>query len=163
MKEDVPIRSNQSKYTSDEILDKIDYVMPAIEFAASRFSESKLPPAAIVADFAMNGCVILSTEHQISQAKLKSNIQQLAEITTQLDVNNVMVATNTTANVLGNPIHALTWLANELNAQGKMLKRNEIIITGAAIQYREIKPKDKLTLHFNNFDSKNILLNVETE
>ena len=163
IKEDIPIRSsNQEKYTSQDILNKVDYALPAIEFASSRFTSNlKLNPAAIVADFAFNGCVILNEENQIKQEDLRNNIQQLAEITTQLDVNNTQVVSSLTSNVLGNPINALTWLINELNSHGQTLLANQIIITGAAFQYREIQANDKLTFHFNNFNRKNVVMNVD--
>jgi 2-keto-4-pentenoate hydratase len=45
--------------------------------------------------------------------------------------NGKVQATGTTAEVMGNPIHAVTWLINKLAAYGVGVKKGEIILSGS--------------------------------
>ena len=63
----------------------------------------------------------------------------------QLLVNGVEVASSLGANVLGNPITSLTWLANELNKNNHMLQAGQLVMTGAAVAYKNIFPGDVIT------------------
>ena len=45
--------------------------------------------------------------------------------------NGAVVATNTAAEVLGNPINSLAWIANHLGARGLGLAAGQVIMTGS--------------------------------
>jgi 2-keto-4-pentenoate hydratase len=45
--------------------------------------------------------------------------------------NGAVVATNTAAEVLGNPINSLAWLANHLGARGLGLSAGQVVMTGS--------------------------------
>ncbi len=47
------------------------------------------------------------------------------------EMNGAVVATNTAAEVLGNPLHSLTWVANHLGARGLGLRAGDIVMTGS--------------------------------
>ena len=49
------------------------------------------------------------------------------------------------ANVLGHPMIALTWLANELSALGVTLKSGQVVTTGTCLKPLEIEPGDTVT------------------
>jgi 2-oxopent-4-enoate/cis-2-oxohex-4-enoate hydratase len=45
--------------------------------------------------------------------------------------NGAVVATNTAAEVLGNPLNSLAWLANDLGRRGLGLKAGQVVMTGS--------------------------------
>jgi 2-keto-4-pentenoate hydratase len=151
MSADLPRRPNGAKYTSAEVWERVESVIPAIEFASSRFAgDVPLTPPAIVADFAMNGCVFLHPSLRFTPADFNHDIDSLSRYTASLSVNSSVVASALTSSVLGNPIHSLTWLANELNSRDQMLVSGQVIMTGAAIQYRPIQPGDRVSFSFSH-------------
>jgi 2-keto-4-pentenoate hydratase len=54
----------------------------------------------------------------------------------------------TGANVLGSPLLALAWLANELSDIGIGLQEGEIVTTGTCIVPLPIEPFDRVTADF---------------
>ena len=57
-----------------------------------------------------------------------------------LENNGKVIASASGANVLGNPLTALTWLANQLNQDGYSLLEGEVIMTGAAAAAKVVEP-----------------------
>jgi 2-keto-4-pentenoate hydratase len=52
--------------------------------------------------------------------------------------NGAVVATNTAAEVLGNPLNSLTWLANDLGGRGLGLHAGDVVMSGSVSKL--IKP-----------------------
>ncbi len=52
------------------------------------------------------------------------------------------------SNVLGHPLIALTWLANELGALGVTLAAGQTVTTGTCLKPLEIEPGDKVTADY---------------
>ena len=50
--------------------------------------------------------------------------------------------------MLGDPRLALTWLANELIAQGQFLARGDVVITGTSVVPVPVSPGDVVTADF---------------
>jgi 2-keto-4-pentenoate hydratase len=48
------------------------------------------------------------------------------------------------ANVLGHPLTALTWIANELSAMGVTLASGQVVTTGTCMKPLEIEPDDRV-------------------
>ena len=57
------------------------------------------------------------------------------------------------SNVLGGPLIALTWLANELSGLGITLQRGQIVTTGTACVPVPIAPGDTVTGDYGAFGS----------
>jgi 2-keto-4-pentenoate hydratase len=148
---DLPRRSNGVKYSAQEVWERVESIAPAIEFASTRFAgDVPLTPAAIVADFAMNGCVYLHPSLRLKPSDFHHDLDSLSRYSASLSVNSAVVASALTSSVLGNPIHSLTWLANELNSKDQMLTAGQTVMTGAAIQYRQIQTGDRVTFAFSH-------------
>ena len=64
---------------------------------------------------------------------------------------NETVATGSGANVLGDPRNGLTWLANELLAQGQQLKAGEVVMTGTCVVPVPVSAGDTMTADFGQF------------
>lgn len=150
IKNDLPPLT-QSQYSPNDLWENIQYVIPAIEFAATRYDQDLvLTPAALVADFALNGCVILSNQQFQVFDFTNSSYDSIADYSTSLHVNNSLITTSSMSSVLQNPINSLTWLANELNSRQEMLKAGQIIMTGAAFQSRQLNIGDKVSVSFDH-------------
>ena len=113
--------------------------------AAGRLLADKFTPAMIISDFALSGCNILGRSGYTPLSIRGRSRDSLASARVKLLVNGAEVASATGSNVLGNPITALTWLANELNNNNHMLQAGQLVMTGAAVAYKNVSPGDVIT------------------
>ena len=120
---DLPPRSQP--YSVSEVLDAVDTLHPAIEIPDSRFTDFVRAGAAqIIAD---NACAHLF----VLGAPATSNWRAL-----DLVEERPVIALRGQRyvghgkNVLGGPLIALAWLANELRELGVTLKAGEVVTTG---------------------------------
>jgi 2-keto-4-pentenoate hydratase len=60
-----------------------------------------------------------------------------------------LVAEGRGSNV-GGPLHALTWLANELAAHGGGLRAGDLVITGTCVEPVPIAPGQRLRVDFGD-------------
>ncbi|HWB51810.1 MAG TPA: fumarylacetoacetate hydrolase family protein [Stellaceae bacterium] len=57
----------------------------------------------------------------------------LAAVTYKLTINGTEIGTGTGADVMGNPLNALSWLADKLAAEGRPLRRGMVVMTGSTV------------------------------
>ena len=57
----------------------------------------------------------------------------LAAVTYRLTINGSEIGTGKGSDVMGNPLNALTWLANKLAADGRPLRRGMVVMTGSMV------------------------------
>jgi 2-keto-4-pentenoate hydratase len=62
--------------------------------------------------------------------------------------NGEIVGTYTTAEVMGNPLNALAWLANHLGARGIALKPGDIVMSGSISKVLRPKSGDTIGAQF---------------
>jgi len=67
--------------------------------------------------------------------------------------NGRLLATACGAEVLGHPVHVVTWLANKLAELDKEIERGQIVLTGSLTQYFHVVPGDVLNVAFSNLGS----------
>lgn len=157
MSGDLPLRLDGLDYTEDEVFSRVASVTCSIELAASRITGA-LNPGIILADFALHGCLALGDPCVVPDSAILERVQAC------LELNGNQIALSTGANVLGNPLTALTWLANRLNKDGYMLKEGHIVMSGAAAASKEVVP-GILTAKFiglgpNGDDSSQLCLEI---
>lgn len=68
----------------------------------------------------------------------------------RLLINGDVVQQGSSANVLGNPINSLTWLANDLCAAGGGLKAGDLVTTGSCTAPTPAKPGDGVVADFGD-------------
>lgn len=123
MARDLPPRP--SPYTQREVLDAVDTLHPAIEIPDSRFADFVSAGAAqIIADNACAHLFVLGAPAPASWRSL-----DLVEERPVITLRGKRFIGHG-KNVLGGPLIALTWLANELRQLGVTLKAGEIVTTG---------------------------------
>ena len=123
MRTDLPPRS--SPYAVPEVLDAVDTLHPAIEIPDSRFSDFvSAGSAQIIADNACAHLFVLGSPTRSNWRSLDL-VEQKPVITLR---GNQFIGHG--RNVLGDPLIALTWLANELRQLGVTLRAGEVVTTG---------------------------------
>jgi 2-keto-4-pentenoate hydratase len=138
---DLPARPAQ--YTRDEVAAAVAALHGAIELVDSRWTDwIKAGVASIVADNGANGGLVLGPAladwRKIDLAKAKAVLR----------FDDTLIAEGTGAAVLGNPLEALTWLANHLSARGYGLKAGDAVTTGTVASIHFAEPGMHVTADF---------------
>jgi len=123
MRVDLPARP--TPYTMQQVLDAVDTLHPAIEIPDSRFADFVSAGAAqIIAD---NACAHLFVLGSPTRADWRSlDLVEERPVVSLRDRQFIGHGKN----VLGDPLIALTWLANELRQLGVTLGAGQIVTTG---------------------------------
>jgi 2-keto-4-pentenoate hydratase len=66
----------------------------------------------------------------------------LAAVTYRLTINGKEVGVGKGADVMGNPLEALSWLAHKLAADGRPLRRGMVVMTGSVVPIQFPNPGD---------------------
>jgi 2-keto-4-pentenoate hydratase len=128
---DLPPRD--ADYSQAEVLAAIESLHPSIEVPDSRFSDfKKVGAAQLIAD---NACAHLFMKGPAVTADWRS-----MDLSTHKVVGTIsgrrsrsLKHEGTGANVLGGPLIAMTWIANELSRIGVGLKAGEVVTTGTCV------------------------------
>lgn len=67
--------------------------------------------------------------------------------------NGQIVATNTAAEVMGNPLNSLAWLANHLGSRGLSLKPGDVVMSGSVSKLLRPKAGDTIRAKFTRMGS----------
>ena len=67
--------------------------------------------------------------------------------------NGAIAATNTAAEVLGNPLNSLAWIANHLGARGLGLRAGDVVMTGSVSKLLQPKAGDTIRATFTRLGS----------
>ena len=137
MAQDLPPRD--SEYTQDEVMTAVASLHPAIEIPDSRYNEFEtvgLP--SLIAD---NACA-----HRFLLGPAADNWRgvDLAAHKVRAYRNGVVAEEGQGSNVLGSPVIALTWLANELSRHGMTLKAGQVVTTGTCVKPLAIAAGDRV-------------------
>lgn len=123
MGRDLPPRA--APYSVDEVLAAVDTLHPAIEIPDSRFTDFvSAGEAQLIAD---NACAHLFVLGPATSADWRAI--DLVEERPQITLRGERYMGHG-KNVLGDPLMALTWLANELRELGITLRAGEVVTTG---------------------------------
>lgn len=133
--------------TPEDVMKATDYVAGAFEIVDSRIKDWKIKLADTISDNASSGCYVLGT------ARLPADQVNLPEITMALFKNGIKVCEGSGSAVLGNPCNAVAWLANRLWTYGVILKKGEVILSGAFSAAPKAVAGDKFEVVFSNFGS----------
>ena len=66
----------------------------------------------------------------------------LAAVAYRLTINGKEIGIGTGADVMGNPLEALSWLADKLAADGRPLRRGMVVMTGSTVPIQFPQPGD---------------------
>ena len=63
-----------------------------------------------------------------------------------MTVNGVEVGSGIGADILGDPLAALVWLANRCARQGRSLRAGDVVLLGSVVQTHWVKPADEVVV-----------------
>jgi 2-keto-4-pentenoate hydratase len=126
---------SEEPFTAEWMKEAIDAYAPAIEVVDDRYEkwETLGAPTLIADDFFAAACVIGAPLARIAAPELLS-------VTGRALINGAEAGRGTGADVLGDPHHALAWLANHLASEGKGLHAGQIVLTGSLVKTVWLKP-----------------------
>lgn len=143
MADDVPAAG--APYTAETVRQFIGSAFPSIEVVDHRFHNWKVVGApTLIADNAIHGAWIEGAPYpgwrEIDFARHPVTVL----------VNGVRTYEGSGANVLGNPLIVVAWLANELIKFGRQLRRGDKITTGTTTAVYPAQAGDEVTADFSD-------------
>lgn len=114
-----------ARLTTAEIINSVAYALPAIEIVDSRIANWDIRIVDTIADNASSGLFVLGT----SARKIAELDLRLCGMV--LEVNGDQTSFGAGAACLGNPLHALGWLARTMAENGAPLKEGDVVLSGA--------------------------------
>jgi 2-keto-4-pentenoate hydratase len=127
-----------ARLTTAELIDSIAYALPAIEIVDSRIAGWNIRIVDTVADNASSGLFVLGTTPvPISHLDLR-----LCGMV--LEKNGDPVSFGAGAACLGNPLHALGWLAGTMAQVGRPLGKGDVVLSGALGPMVAVAPGDSV-------------------
>lgn len=138
---DVPLSA--LPYTSETVRPYIARAFPSVELVNHRFFDWKLVGApTLIADNAIHGGWIEGAPAADWQTI------DFTRHPVRVIVNGELKYEGSSANVLGNPLNVVAWLANELPKFGKQLRRGDKITTGTTTEVYPAQAGDQVTADF---------------
>lgn len=134
----------EQPYTREQVAAAIASLRPALEVPNSRFAPFEAAGAPqLIAD---NACAEYFLIGEAAPESWKSI--DLARHNVSARDGSGSIHAGTGANVLGDPLIALTWLANELSSLAITLKAGQVVMTGTCIKPIAVKPGDHVLADF---------------
>ena len=140
--------------TLEQAAAAIDAVYPAIEIIDSRITNWDIKLVDTVADNASCGAIA------VGSAPLDVDPAALLEVTCSLVIDGEVTGSGTGADVMGNPVAPLAWLANVLGQEGVALEAGQLILPGSFTKAEPVTagstvvadfgPLGALTIHFTD-------------
>lgn len=142
------VPASEAPYSAEAIVSFVAGVIPAIELVGHRFCGWNVFDApTLVADNAVHQAWIRGTEVK------EWRHLNFSEHAVELIVNGDVALTGHGANVLGNPLSALAWLANELPRWGRSLNAGDLVTTGTCTDVYTAKIGDSIRADFGELGS----------
>jgi 2-keto-4-pentenoate hydratase len=127
--------------------------MAAIELIEDlRYDYKRLDAAAMVAGNVWNAGVVLGTPVTDWQSR------DLAGASARLSINGHEIGSGRGADVLGNPVNALAWLADKLASAGTPLRRGMIVMTGSMVPIQYPTAGDRVIVEVSGLGSAQLVL-----
>ena len=117
----------------------VDHARVAIEIVDSRVSGWDIGFGDTVADNASSGLYVLGDERR-SLAEFEP-----VEVAMSMSIDGVEVSSGTGADCLGDPLHALAWLARTAREHGEPLRAWQVVLSGALGPMRDVPPGATVT------------------
>lgn len=142
MARDLP--SRERPYVPAEVMGAVARLHPAIEIPDSRFEDfASVGAAQLIADNACADWFILGDPAPDDWRDI-----DLVHHVVMGSVGQSLRRAGSGENVLGDPVVALTWLANEVSRLGLTLKAGQVVTTGTCLTPLPVAPGDTVTVDF---------------
>jgi 2-oxopent-4-enoate hydratase len=135
------------RVTARDVIAATDYLLPSIEIIDSRIAEWKITYPDTIADNASSGLFVLGN------GPVPLGDLDLAMAGMVLRKNGQVVSTGVGRACLEHPVLAVVWLANKLLELGMMLKKGQVVLSGALGPVTEVAPGDRLEVDIAHLGS----------
>ena len=129
--------------TAADVIAATASVFPCLELIDSRIVDWRIGLLDTIADNASSAGVILGDD------RLEPVGFDMDDLAAELRINGVVVATGSTADVIGTPAGAIAWLANAVGAFGVRLRAGHIVLSGSCTRAIDIAPGDEAVASFH--------------
>jgi len=137
-------------YSAAEVAAATTGLFAGIELVRSRFDVSDLPLGPLIAD---NG---LAERLVIGDRLADRWDDRFADTTVTLEVARLGTVSGSTAAVMGNPLVAVTWLANWLAGEGEGLRSGQLVSSGTCTGVTPVEAGDLVTVNFIGFGKASV-------
>jgi 2-keto-4-pentenoate hydratase len=147
---DLPSKS--TPYTRDDVIAALSGVAPAIEVVGSRFAGGLAGKGRfrITADGGANIAFIAGPWHSDAPGR------DLREHGARMLINGKVHGEGTGSRVLGDPLEALVWIAEQQSRAGRGLFAGEIISTGTCTGVDRVHPGDRVSADFGTLGTVDV-------
>ena len=135
------------RLTTAELIDSVAYALPAIEVVDSRIAGWNIRIVDTVADNASSGMFVLGTK-PVPLTDLDLRLCGMV-----LEKNGEPTSFGAGAACLGNPLHALGWLAAKMAEVGLPLEKGDVILSGALGPMVAVAPGDSVEARIGGLGS----------
>ena len=129
--------------TVEDVIDAVDYVVPAVEIIDSRIENWNIRFEDTVADNGSSAGAVLG-----SRRTALSEIADITAIPMTVTKNGEWLDEATSAAVLGNPLNAVVWLAKALDDYGISIEPGMFVLSGALSKAVPFKAGDHFEADF---------------
>ncbi|WP_189339386.1 2-keto-4-pentenoate hydratase [Williamsia muralis] len=125
----------------------VAYATAALEIVDSRIMDWDISFADTVADNASSGVYVLGS--------IRKSLAEFVPVEAQMTmtIDDELVSAGDGAACLGDPLHALTWLARRAREFGEPLRAGQVVLSGALGPMRPVKPGSVVTAHITGLGS----------
>jgi len=144
-------------YGLDEVRAAVATLHPAMEIAASAYGEERwydAPLPAMVADNVSHAGLILG------EGRRDFDSGELGSLRVEVWVDGRRHGIGSGGNALGNPLAALTWLANDLSRRGQGLGPGEVVTTGLLTPFVKLMPGQRAEAFYGRFGACRVRLDA---
>jgi 2-oxopent-4-enoate hydratase len=134
------------------VISATEGIMPALEVVDTRFNDWKIKIFDTVADSASYARIV------VGDKMTKIDDIDLSLLGMASYKNGKLVFTAASAEVMGNPINSVVWLANKMIELGQPLKKGEVILSGSLTPLMGISSGDYIQVKFDRIGS--VSLNI---
>jgi 2-keto-4-pentenoate hydratase len=127
----------------------VEGALPALELVDGRYS-GKPTAADMVADGVHANAIVLG-QPLTPLAGLDLALEGVV-----YELNGRVAATNTAAEVMGNPLNSLAWIANHLGGRGLGLRAGEVVMSGSVSTLLRPKAGDTVAARFTRLGSVSV-------
>jgi 2-keto-4-pentenoate hydratase len=129
--------------TPEQVADAIEWVLPSIEVIDSRIHDWRTGIVDTVADNGSSALVV------VGEPRLPLEEASLGSQRARLLVDGREVASGDTAEIMGDPLVAIAWLANAVGGHGVPLEAGHLILPGTCIAAVRVEPGHTYTASFD--------------
>ena len=151
LEQDLP--ASVAPYDRESVARAVAALMPAFELVDDRGADyTDLYFLNVAADNSWNAGIVLG------EAVIDGQDIDLVAATGTMTINGQPAGVGTGGDVLGHPLEALAWLANNLAERGKSLQKDMIVMTGSIVSTKFLNKGDEV--HFEIDTLGDVLLTV---